>query len=36
VLVTSRQVLATLEGTQPLHLDVLPPNQALDLLKTFV
>jgi DNA-binding SARP family transcriptional activator/tetratricopeptide (TPR) repeat protein len=34
VLVTSRQVLATLDlgGAQPLHLDALPPGQALELL----
>jgi tetratricopeptide (TPR) repeat protein len=32
VLVTSRHVLATLEGTRPLHLDVLPQDQALELL----
>jgi tetratricopeptide (TPR) repeat protein len=31
VLVTSRHVLATLEGTRPLHLDVLPHDQALEL-----
>jgi len=36
VLVTSRQVLATLEGTHPLHLDVLPDNQALELLGRIV
>jgi tetratricopeptide (TPR) repeat protein len=32
VLVTSRHVLATLEGTRPLHLDVLPHDQAQELL----
>jgi tetratricopeptide (TPR) repeat protein len=32
VLVTSRQVLATLEGVHPMHLDVLPYGQALELL----
>jgi DNA-binding SARP family transcriptional activator/Flp pilus assembly protein TadD len=32
VLITSRQVLATLEGAHPLHLDVLPPEQAVALL----
>jgi tetratricopeptide (TPR) repeat protein/transcriptional regulator with XRE-family HTH domain len=32
VLITSRLALATLEGTRPLHLDVLPSDQALDLL----
>jgi tetratricopeptide (TPR) repeat protein len=32
VLVTSRQVLATLEGTRRLHLDVLPHHEALELL----
>jgi DNA-binding SARP family transcriptional activator/tetratricopeptide (TPR) repeat protein len=32
VLVTSRQVLAALDGTQPVHLDVLPPDQAVELL----
>jgi tetratricopeptide (TPR) repeat protein/transcriptional regulator with XRE-family HTH domain len=32
VLVTSRQVLATVEGAQALHLDVLPPEPALELL----
>jgi tetratricopeptide (TPR) repeat protein/transcriptional regulator with XRE-family HTH domain len=32
VLVTSRQVLATLEGLRPLHLDVLSPEHALGLL----
>ncbi len=32
VLVTSRQVLATLDGAHPLHLDVLTPEQALALL----
>ncbi len=32
VVVTSRRVLATLEGTCPLHLDVLAPDQALELL----
>jgi len=32
VLVTSRQVLGTLEGVRPLHLDVLPADQALELL----
>jgi tetratricopeptide (TPR) repeat protein len=32
VLITSRQVLATLEGTHLLHLDVLPHDQAVELL----
>jgi transcriptional regulator with XRE-family HTH domain len=32
VLLTSRRVLATLEGAQVLHLDVLPEDQALELL----
>jgi tetratricopeptide (TPR) repeat protein len=32
VLITSRHVLATLEGTRRLHLDVLPEDQALELL----
>ena len=32
VLVTSRPVLATLDGAHPLHLDVLTPGQALALL----
>src|SRR5882672_7696422 len=32
VVVTSRRVLATLEGTRPLHLDVVAPDQALELL----
>lgn len=32
VMVTSRHMLATLEGAQPLHLDVLPDEQALELL----
>jgi len=32
VLVTSRQVLATLEGASAVHLDVLPPEQAVELL----
>ncbi|HKN50589.1 MAG TPA: tetratricopeptide repeat protein, partial [Actinomycetota bacterium] len=32
VVVTSRRVLATLEGAHPLHLDVLPHDQALELL----
>src|SRR5262249_4260662 len=32
VLVTSRQVLATLEGARCMHLDVLPEDQALQLL----
>jgi hypothetical protein len=32
VLITSRQVLATLEGVHPLHLDLLPKQQALELL----
>jgi DNA-binding SARP family transcriptional activator len=32
VLVTSRQVLATLEGAHPLHLDLLPHGEALELL----
>jgi tetratricopeptide (TPR) repeat protein len=32
VLITSRQVLATLEGTRPLHLDVLLHDEALELL----
>jgi tetratricopeptide (TPR) repeat protein len=32
VLVTSRQVLATLEGAQPLHLGALPHEEALELL----
>jgi DNA-binding SARP family transcriptional activator/tetratricopeptide (TPR) repeat protein len=32
VLITSRQVLASLEGAQALHLDVLPRQQALELL----
>ena len=32
VLITSRRVLATLEGTRLLHLDVLPEAQALELL----
>jgi tetratricopeptide (TPR) repeat protein len=32
VLVTSRKVLATLDGARPLHLDVLPPDQAVELL----
>src|SRR5206468_2557214 len=31
-LITSRQVLATLEGARSLHLDVLPHDQALELL----
>jgi tetratricopeptide (TPR) repeat protein/transcriptional regulator with XRE-family HTH domain len=31
VLITSRHVLATLEGTQTLHMDVLPQEQALEL-----
>src|SRR6266536_3084097 len=32
VLVTSRQVLATLDGAHPLHLDLLPPREAVELL----
>jgi hypothetical protein len=32
VLVTSRQVLTTLQGAEPLHLDVLPEPQAIQLL----
>jgi tetratricopeptide (TPR) repeat protein len=32
VLVTSRRVLATLDGARPLHLDVLPPAEAVELL----
>jgi tetratricopeptide (TPR) repeat protein len=32
VVITSRRVLATLEGTRALHLDVLPEDQALELL----
>lgn len=32
VVITSRQVLASLEGTRLLHLDILPPDQALELL----
>src|SRR6266536_918773 len=36
VLVTSRQVLATLEGARSLHLDVLPPEHALALLGRIV
>ena len=32
VVITSRRVLATLEGTRLLHLDVLPPDQALELI----
>jgi hypothetical protein len=32
VLVTSRRILATLEGATRLHLDALPPGQALELL----
>jgi tetratricopeptide (TPR) repeat protein/transcriptional regulator with XRE-family HTH domain len=32
VLITSRQVLATLEGSRPLHLDVLSPEQGVVLL----
>ncbi len=32
VLVTSRRVLATLNGAHPLHLDVLSPAEAVDLL----
>jgi tetratricopeptide (TPR) repeat protein len=36
VLVTSRQVLATLEGAHPVHLDVLPTEQALTLLGRIV
>jgi DNA-binding SARP family transcriptional activator len=32
VLITSRQVLATLEGARQLHLDLLPHEQALELL----
>jgi hypothetical protein len=32
VLVTSREILATLEGAAQLHLDALPPNQAVMLL----
>jgi len=31
-LVTSRRVLATLDGTQPLHLDLLPADEAVELL----
>lgn len=32
VLVTSRRVLATLDGAHRMHLDLLPPRQAVDLL----
>jgi DNA-binding SARP family transcriptional activator len=32
VVITSRRVLATLEGAHPLHLDVLPHDKALELL----
>jgi tetratricopeptide (TPR) repeat protein len=32
VLVTSRRVLVTLDGTHPLHLDLLPPAEAVELL----
>jgi tetratricopeptide (TPR) repeat protein len=34
-IVTSRQVLATLDGASQLHLDVLPPRQAIRLLGKF-
>jgi tetratricopeptide (TPR) repeat protein len=36
VLITSRRVLATLEGAHRVHLDVLPHNQALELLGRIV
>jgi tetratricopeptide (TPR) repeat protein/transcriptional regulator with XRE-family HTH domain len=32
VLITSRQILATLEGTHPVHLDLLLPDHAVELL----
>jgi tetratricopeptide (TPR) repeat protein/transcriptional regulator with XRE-family HTH domain len=32
VLITSRQILATLEGAHPLHLDLLRPDHAVELL----